>query len=399
MLDVVGVAPAADPAASPMSDRGSFSLAASENATGWDAAPVVASGPALLSEWHWQAGASSLAVALSYRRPDGSTSPAAVRSIVAVSERPVVHIAQVDGRPNATTADLTWTETDGIGPGVVDRQIRRDEAPATTQGCGRWSEGYFVSIPAAEVRSTPSSSVLELHLTDLSLGHCYRFGLSVTDALGLVGQDATAVYVPGLVDTNGRPLAPWTGEMDTFRASAFSTQRTWTWCVAASTQMMINLITGTSDAGVDNQWTYFSYANEHDMLPGSHAGAGLIGWQRALDKYSGTRYEVDTIGSLQDAVNLAALRIRLTGRPVGLAVKGTTHAWVMTGFEATADPAFDPTFTVTAVYVSGPLYPHPEVRGYDPAPDTRLAVSNLGKYFTPVYWKEKLVWEFVAPRP
>ena len=69
----------------------------------------------------------------------------------------------------------------------------------------------------------------------------------------------------------------------------------------------------------------------------------------------------------------------------------------MTGFEATADPAFDPSFTVTAVYVSGPLYPREEENGYDPAPDTRLTVSDLGLYFTPVSWKAQLTWEFVAP--
>jgi hypothetical protein len=163
--------------------------------------------------------------------------------------------------------------------------------------------------------------------------------------------------------------------------------------------MMNNLIRGTSDTSADGQWTYFNYAHENDMMPDAHDGAGLIGWQWALDKYTGTPYEIETSHSLQEAANLAALRMRLTGRPVGLAVKGTTHAWVMTGFEATADPAFDPNFAVTAVYVSGPLYPHPEAKGYDPAPDTRLSVADLGTYFTPVYWKARLVWEFVAPLP
>ncbi|HEX7492387.1 MAG TPA: hypothetical protein VF337_11860 [Candidatus Limnocylindrales bacterium] len=353
--------------------------------------------PGLLSEWHWQAGAGSLSVALSYRSPDGSTSPAAVRSIVAVSDRPVVHLAPIDSQPNSTAADLSWTETDGIGPGIVGRQIRRDQAPATTPGCGTWAQGQFAAISTAELKSVGAGSVRVLHLSDLSLGRCYRFTLSVTDALGLAGQDSTPAYVPGLLDADGWPLPAWTGTLDTFRAPAFATQKTSTWCVAASIQMMVNLIRGTSDTSADGQWTYLNYANRNDMLPDAHNGAGVIGWQLALDKFSGTPYEVETIGSLQEAVNLAALRLRLTGRPVGLAVKATTHAWVMTGFEATADPAFDPTFAVTAVYVSGPLYPYPEARGYDPAPDTRLAVSDLGKYFTPVYWKTGMVWEFVAP--
>ncbi len=253
------------------------------------------------------------------------------------------------------------------------------------------------AAPAGQDGMAGSSGALPI--TGLALGHCYRFTLIVTDALGLVGQTTTPVYVPGLLDPNGRPLPPWTGKLDLFRASAFAPQQAWTWCVAASTQMMVNLIDGASDASYDGQLNILDYAHDNDELSDSHAGAGLIGWQEALDKFSATPYEVETVGSLQDAVNLAALRMRLTNRPVGLAVHDTTHAWVMTGFEATADPAFGPGFMVTAVYVSGPLYPREQSHGYDMAPDTRLAVSDLGAYFTPVYWKARLTWEFVAPLP
>jgi hypothetical protein len=391
----------------------------SKNALGWDAAPLMSPGPALLAEWHWQTGASSLAVALSYRSPDGSNSPVASQTIVAVSDRPAVHVEQITGQANTTTAGLAWTETDGIGPGIVDRQILREEAPATTNGCGEWTKGDIAAIPVGEVKSTASASALEatlaatpggghaglatsfwaLPISDLSLGHCYRFTLFVTDALGLVGQDTTPVYVPGLLDPHGRPLPAWTGKVDIFRASAFVQQQSWTWCVAASAQMMVNLIRGTSDSSRDGQLNILNYARDNDELSDSDAGAGLIGWQRALDKFSGTPYEVEETWSLQGAVNLAALRLRLTDRPVGLAVHDTTHAWVMTGFEATADPAFDPAFKVTAVYVSGPLYPKEQSHGYDMAPDTRIAVSDLGRYFTPVDFKGGFAWEFVAPLP
>ena len=413
-LDVVGVAPAGNTT----SDPGSLSLVASKSASGWDAVPLVSPGPTLLSEWHWQAGAGSLSVALSYRRPDGSTSPAAVQTIVAVSDRPVVRVGPIAGKPGTTTASLAWTETDGIGPGIVDRQILREEAPATTQGCGAWTKDDVAGISAGEVEiaaaltdmeesvaATPGgqdgaeASYVSLPMADLGLGKCYRFTLFVTDALGLVGQDTGPVYVPGLLDAHGRLLPTWTGSIDIFRASAFVQQQRKTWCVAASAQMMINLIKGTSDSSYSGQVKILDYARHNDLLPDSGAGAGLIGWQQALDKFSGAPYEVETVGSFKDAIDLAALRIRLTNRPVGLAVHDTKHAWVMTGFEATADPAFDPTFRVTAVYVSGPLYPKHQSNGYDMAPDTRVAVSDLAKYFTPVYWKGRPTWEFVAPLP
>jgi hypothetical protein len=390
----------------------------SKNALGWDAAPLVSPGPALLARWHWQTGASSLAVALSYRSPDGSNSPVAIQTIVAVSDRPAVHVEQITGRPNTATAGLAWSETDGIGPGIVDRQILREVAPATTNGCGEWTKGDIAAISVGEVKSTTSASALEatvsappggqdglaasvgtLPLAGLSLGRCYRFTLYVTDALGLVGQDTTPVYVPGLLDPHGRPLPAWTGKADIFRASAFAPQQSGTWCVAASAQMMINLIRETSDSSYDGQLNIINFARDNDELSDSDAGAGLIGWQRALDKFSGTPYEIEETWSLQGAINLAALRLRLTNRPAGLAVHDTTHAWVMTGFEATADPAFDPAFKVTAVYVSGPLYPKEQSHGYDMAPDTRIVVSDLGRYFTPVDFKGGLAWEFVAPLP
>jgi hypothetical protein len=44
------------------------------------------------------------------------------------------------------------------------------------------------------------------------------------------------------------------------------------------------------------------------------------------------------VTTIDEAMRLAAMSIRTTGRPVGLS-SGRAHAWVMSGFEATADPA------------------------------------------------------------
>jgi hypothetical protein len=61
------------------------------------------------------------------------------------------------------------------------------------------------------------------------------------------------------------------------------------------------------------------------------------------------------------------------------------HAWVMSGFEATGDPSFDPAAHVTAVRVLDPLYPRPVggAWGPGPAPDARLTVAQLGRAFVP----------------
>lgn len=74
-----------------------------------------------------------------------------------------------------------------------------------------------------------------------------------------------------------------------------------------------------------------------------------------------------------------------TGEPVGLVINHHNHAWVMTGFESSTDPAVDRGFKLTAVYIMGPLYPRPPHNGMDPPPDTRLTYqqmkSFLNRYF------------------
>ena len=80
----------------------------------------------------------------------------------------------------------------------------------------------------------------------------------------------------------------------------------------------------------------------------------------------------------------AAEAIEATGRPVGLLVWRGRHAWVMSGFEATADPGTTNDFRVTRAMVHDPLYPHGNaVWGRSPRPGEALAVSELGRQFVP----------------
>ena len=80
------------------------------------------------------------------------------------------------------------------------------------------------------------------------------------------------------------------------------------------------------------------------------------GWSTTLVHYGAGAYHDARVAHFKEAVRTAALRLRQTGKPVGLVVAHSSHAWVMTGFSATADPALDPQATITAVYVMGPLY-------------------------------------------
>lgn len=175
----------------------------------------------------------------------------------------------------------------------------------------------------------------------------------------------------------------WSGRYDLYRSGVFSSQRTMTWCVAASVQMMLNIVRGESDHSRSAQKTYIHYARAHDRYKDpAITGTDGQGWVADLHHFGGLyNYEIVGSNSFKDALRTAVSRLRATAQPVGLIIDHHYHAWVMTGFEATADPAVDSGFHVKAVYIMGPLYPRPrQSNGLDPPPDSRLSRDELSGY-------------------
>ncbi len=151
-----------------------------------------------------------------------------------------------------------------------------------------------------------------------------------------------------------RVLAAWGGALNLYRSAAWVRQYTTTWCVAASSQAMRNISLRISDRSVALQRSMISYARAHDSLSASAAGSDPTGWAAALRRYgAGASYTARRFSTMRSAIEYAARRIRLTGKPVGLPVLNGGHAWTMTGFTASADPAFTTGAVVTGVYVSG----------------------------------------------
>lgn len=206
-------------------------------------------------------------------------------------------------------------------------------------------------------------------------GTCYRYRVDLLDDSGNVVAAATSGSLRG--------LTTWTGREDRFQRGAFSTQRTWTWCVGASVQIMLNEIRGQHDHSRYGQQRYMRYARLHDRYYKQPIrGSDPKGWTAALNHFNGgSGYQVHADGSFQRAIHDAARRIRLTGHPVGLLVNTGIHAWVMSGFRATADPALTNDYTVSAVFIEGPLFPKQQAYGYDMAPDTRLSLTRLRQFF------------------
>jgi hypothetical protein len=169
--------------------------------------------------------------------------------------------------------------------------------------------------------------------------------------------------------------------------SDFVAQANFVQCVGASMQMMLNIINVREDRSAQTQRRLQKLARD---LSGptrqgfKRSGASVRGWTAGLNQLDAGAYRLVGASSLDEALRLAASSIRETGRPVGLLVWGGRHAWVMSGFKATADPRQTSDFRVTSAVVLDPLYPHRSAR-WGPSPKPREAISPrvLGRQFVP----------------
>jgi hypothetical protein len=162
-------------------------------------------------------------------------------------------------------------------------------------------------------------------------------------------------------------------------------QRNLVQCVGASMQMMLNIMNVRDDRTAAGQRRLQQLARG---LSGptragfQRKGAGVRGWSAGLNELGAGPYRIVGAATLEEALRLAAGSIRETGKPVGLLVWGGRHAWVMSGFQATADPRRTSDFEVTAAIVLDPLYPNQSSRwGPSPRPRQALTPTELGRQF------------------
>jgi PKD repeat protein len=180
-------------------------------------------------------------------------------------------------------------------------------------------------------------------------------------------------------------LGEWTGGVQVYRAGAYSKQATMRLCVAASVQMMRNMVYNQQDHSLRYQSAYNAYGRAHNgFVTPAAAGVDPAGMAAMLRKYVDPNYRIAAAAYYANALRAAARGIRLTGRPVGVFVMHGRHVWVISGFTATADPAVTSDFVVTTVSVEGPLFGvRPAINGYDPAPNVRMSASRFARYLTP----------------
>lgn len=203
----------------------------------------------------------------------------------------------------------------------------------------------------------------------------------------------TAVALPSAADA---ALPSWHGGIDLYRPGVFSTQRTWHWCTAADVQIMRNIVHHKTKHTKAQQRRFFVYMRAHDRYPiPVRDGVDPAGWTAGLRHYVDSRYRLVPSGSFRAALRSAVRNLRLTNLPVGITVAHGNHAWVLTGFTATADPARTDRFAVTSVRVTGPLWGlQNRSYGYDMHPDKKLTRKQFRHFFTPWHYAGiRMAWE------
>lgn len=197
--------------------------------------------------------------------------------------------------------------------------------------------------------------------------------------------DPAAVAGPHAAPAAPAALLPaWDGGIDLYRDGVFATQKSWLWCTAAGIQIVRNIVERDEDHSTSGQRRYFEWMrsrNRYD-LPES-AGVDPQGWTAGFRRFVDDRYRLVASRSFGSALRSAVANLRRTGLPVALTVDNGGHGWILTGFEASADPLLTDDFEVTSVRVVGPLFGRQSRNGYDMPPDTELSVAKLRRFFNP----------------
>jgi hypothetical protein len=204
-----------------------------------------------------------------------------------------------------------------------------------------------------------------------------------------------AVVSAGRDQLRPRPSAgPFS--MNLYRSGDFVSQLTEYWCVSASAQTMINIMApGKADRSRAFQLRLHKHARRLDQdeddlerrremgqvhWRNALHGLGLTDWAELLNVRGYGPYEVDRARTRKHAIRKAARAIRLTGKPAGLVVWRGAHAWVMSGFEATADPAYTNRYKVTKAFIQDPWYPAiSSIWGASRPPNAGVSVRALGQ--------------------
>lgn len=200
------------------------------------------------------------------------------------------------------------------------------------------------------------------------------------------------------------PPVPQVFALNLYQEGDFVPQYTFEWCVAASIQMMHNLIDDTgAGTWADDVQQGELWEMARARSSNSFNGANPLGWAQVLNEVGMGPYAVVSIADYEEALRTASRAIADTDRPVGLVMWRGRHVWVMSGFESLGDPDQFPEFSVTGIRVQDPLYPYGDQQwGPSPAPNTLLTPEQLATQFVvrePRRWSSELPTGYMLVLP
>jgi len=160
--------------------------------------------------------------------------------------------------------------------------------------------------------------------------------------------------------------------------AVFASQLTEKDCAVAATQMVLTILGlgNTSDAF---QQEIKDRIGEWESLQDSHNGGwGPAAVSLALADYGASDYQVWAYASHVDAMRDAAVALSVTGKPVVLFPWWGAHTWVMTGYQADADPTVFGDATITGLYILDPWYPrHSSIWGQSDPPGNLETLAEM----------------------
>jgi putative peptidoglycan lipid II flippase len=304
-----------------------------------------------------------------------------------------------------------------LGVALVPRMARIGQARVRSRQAHPMTQG--VSRPGSPVRRRLGQAGLVLALAALSFGAVLATGEALKGATITVApaitpwvrQNQPAVVPsvpplgsPGSVGSPGpggsaSPAAsassspasptpkPGPFAMDLYQKGDFIDEFKDIWCLPAAMQTSMNIMDSGADLSKATQSRIFDLARSIDPAP--DGAAEPEAWAKGLAQLGYGNYEVSIQPSIKAAIKLAAKQVRLTNRPAGLMVWRGAHSWVMSGFNASADPAVTDQYTVTGVRIEDVWYPRfSTLWGYSRKPDALVAVGDLSQDFLP--WKRPL---------
>jgi hypothetical protein len=173
--------------------------------------------------------------------------------------------------------------------------------------------------------------------------------------------------------------------------AVFAHQLTKEWCAVAGTQIALAVMGKGNNspafqrelAGRIGEWE-----SSEDSLDGGW-GPGAIAL--ALKAYGVPGYQVRAYNTMSDALLDGALAISQTHKPVLLMAWHGAHTWVMTGYQATADPNLYVDATLTRIQILDPWFPWiSSIWGASHSPGFYQSMKEMAQNYLPWHRPEGL---------